>query len=242
MLGSSLEELEQEFLRNAEYIKESKGANFLYHTVLSFSRESQPYLNRDIMEDLAGEFLRLYSPDAMAYANVHETEDKQPHLHICHSANGIFDRQRISHSREQYQNIKVMLQEYQRMKYPFLEHSLVRHRTSKEQEQSKDSIKRIEQRGQRPDVAYLQNKVGKAFSTAASRQDFYSGLRASGLELYQYKSRYNGIRYKGRKYRFSRLGLGKEHFLELNKRERYLQRVKELKKLHSRSNGFGRER
>lgn len=241
LLGRDKAEIEQEFLRNAEYIKESRGKNFLYHTVLSFSRDSQPFLSDEILFDLSAQFLDLYNPDAMAYANIHKSEDKQPHVHIMHSANGLGERKRHIHSKETYRQIKLLLQEYQKVHYPFLEQSLVIHGKGKTKK-SKDSIRRIQGRGQTPDLQHLQNKIDKAFHSAQSKTDFLSRIRASGLELYKYRERFNGIRYKGRKYRFARLGVHKEKMLELHQRERYLQRTKELRKNPHKGRDFDKRR
>ena len=100
-----------QFLENARFLPPRKGGNILYHEVLSFSKDSALFLTVPLIEDLAGRYLDMRAPYALAYAKVH-AQSACPHVHLVLSANDLESEKRIRVSRAEFGRIKKELERY----------------------------------------------------------------------------------------------------------------------------------
>lgn len=119
-----------QFRENARYLPPRKGGNILYHEVLSFSKDSAPFLTVPMIEDLAGRYLDMRAPYALAYAKVH-AQSACPHVHLVLSANDLESEKRIRVSKADFGRIKKQLERYQRERYPLLVHSLAQEKRTR---------------------------------------------------------------------------------------------------------------
>lgn len=204
----------KEFLENKKYLKARKNGVVLYHEILSFNTLDSQKITPEILIDIAQEYLVLRANTALAYAVPH-FEGSNPHIHIVISANRYKSNEKIRVSKWEFKQIKQKIEQYQREKYPELEHSRVDH-TGKGKirkgrgEREKERRHRKEQ-GKKPSKKeMLSQEVEKKLFQASSLPEFEDLLMKEGDTLYQ-RGKTQGIIQKetGKKHRFTTLGVQK---------------------------------
>lgn len=102
----------REFERNAEYLRERKNGNALYHEVISlqsggtFSRE-QAY---EALSEIGREYVFRRAPHQMAFGMVH-SDGPYLHLHICLSANSVGASKRERLSRDAFSQVQKVMED-----------------------------------------------------------------------------------------------------------------------------------
>mgnify|MGYP003635452336 CR=1 FL=1 len=106
---------------------EHKNRTVLRHEIVSFSKEDNSKLTKEILKDLGKWYLKHRS-DSLGVCGVHWEE--AIHMHFVISAVSLEGKStRIS--RKEFKNFKVELQNYQQEKYPQLSNSIVNHSKKK---------------------------------------------------------------------------------------------------------------
>ena len=100
----------------------------LRHEIISFSNKDNQHLTPEILRAFGQFYLKHRSPSSMGICGVHY--EQSIHLHFILSAVGV-DTKSTRVSREDFKNFKIKLQEFQKEKYPLLEHSIVEHSKKK---------------------------------------------------------------------------------------------------------------
>lgn len=243
LLGENLHRITDEFYANYRLLRPHKGANSMYHEVLSFShRTPREQLTEDVIWDLVDEYIRLRQvSDHLIFANIHHGENLHVHLMISSNAVGSNRRKRLS--KREFLQAQELTQVYQQEHYPQLYHSLI---GPVRERQSARSLAAIHQKRKRNEPLWideLRRKVEPIFAYADSRDDFIHRLHSSGLETYKYRSRTNGIvaPHNGRKVRFSRLGIKASDWQALANSAEYRRRLAELERLQEQQRGQGQE-
>lgn len=210
----------QAFTKNNEYRKKRKNGVGQYHEVMSFHPEDTAILKKhpEILEDLAQVYLELRAPDALSIARVH-TDKEHIHLHFMISPNEVGSHKSIRLTKKKFQALRRTIEEYQLTYYPELQHSYAQAREGK-QTKKKASSKTSEVQSGRQDHTIQQmkkrgiNLVDKKEMASTVKalihntNDFteiQSNLQEYGADVYYYKGNLQGVKYNGRKYRFSRL-------------------------------------
>jgi len=226
-----LEDLEhQDSLR-----KLRKNSNRLLHDIISFSPDDSKNLTEEKVRNLAFEYLNLKAHKQIAYGQIHRDKDHW-HVHFMLSPNQLDTPKSVHIDRKKYFSIRKELELYQQRQYPELSKSIVfLHSKEKEKKRKvKDHIVQIEKRtGKTSQVSQIQNTVKQCFDLALSKEDFIDRLLQQGYEIYYYRNKINGIKVDGKKYRFSRLGIDREHIRSLDSIEKQLikNRLNELSQL-----------
>ncbi len=197
-----LEQITQAFLENAEYMPKRKNGITLYHEVISLPKSEK--ISPEILEDLAREYLQVRAPEALGYAKAHLDTDN-PHIHFCISGNKIKQKIQNRLSRTAFSRVKQTLEIYKTKNYPELE------KTSQRKIPSspfiKGELRKNKERGQRT-KKMLSEKISGIFLSARSLSDSLQRLKDAELEPYSRgKIDLYGVKYQGKKYRLSTLGV-----------------------------------
>lgn len=95
IIGVDVDEIAQEMRANYDHrqrIREDE--NSLLHYVLSFHKDDEPVLSRDVLTDIVYEFVDEFSPNGMAYGALHSDQDHL-HCHVVLTANEVESNQLI---------------------------------------------------------------------------------------------------------------------------------------------------
>ncbi len=190
---NSLEEIAEAFEHNHTFCKRVRTK--AKHIVLSFHKDSTPYLDDATLYALTAEFLRLRAPNAIGYVQKH-VEKEHHHLHVCLSGNNAYSDTSIRLDKAEYIKRMKELEIFQMTHFKELNTSLV----YQHQKEKKVAISPKETHKQ----AVL--KLLTELSDKARYTDEFLELIAehSELECYAYRNKINGVFYKGKKYRFKK--------------------------------------
>lgn len=234
----------REFLENYRHLPSRKRGVVLYHEVLSLSGEDREKITPGILEDLGREYLERRAPEAMAYGVAHFNKSS-PHLHLMISANQIESPKKLRVSKKQFERLKRDLEQYQKIHYPFLTHSLVfeqeREKKISPREQERERRLEGEGREEKSQKEVVRERVLDCLERADSQGEFLARLEQAGLRHYR-RGKTEGVieKQKGKKYRFKTLGIEEEYrrmqnlFLEVEKNKTLLAEKEREEKKHER--------
>ena len=212
-IATDIESIVSEFEDNVALCPDRKKWNYLFHEVLSFSEKDTPSLNSTIIADLVYHYLELRAPNALGYARFH-LDCSNPHVHIMLSANEIGSSKKLRLSKQEFDAVKRRMEEYQRERYPLLEHSLVfkgfgRQNEKKQWRKESEMMRRLEQSGEKltkkERVALV---IHEQLQKSRSLEALEKNLAAEWFELYQRGKQYGVMDTESKKkYRLKTLGL-----------------------------------
>lgn len=240
MYGDEAEHFKEAFNANEQYRKKRKRGVVAYHEILSFSPLDNISLKE--LEVLSLKYIELRAPDALVLAKPH-IEDGHYHVHFLISGTACCSSKVMRLDDKAFKALRKDMELYQLRKYPHLSNSIV-YLTAKEQERSlrqrqdqqarKDrgvqAKKRIGKH-QKLDKEKLVIAINKMVDYSQSKVDFFNYLQQQNLQHYYYREKLAGVIYKGRKYRFTTLGVAKEKLLalpDLPKKNKFKGFIKEL--------------
>ena len=228
VVTSELDGLASEFKRNFDEYSHVQNKTPVRHVILAPSPASKHLITHEIMDDLMKEHLRYSYPMAMAYGMQH-TEDKW-HGHLVISGNDLFSKTSTRQSKQDLYRAHVHMLEYMQEKYPQLEIGI----DLKNYGRKLHSEKAYYKEKRNPELNMTRDELSKTvmglFKLSENTQDFENRLKNMGLKTYNYKGHLQGVHFgnENKKMRFSRLGIPKELFQELNVQD---DRLKELEQL-----------
>lgn len=187
-------------------------ATAVNHVIISWSNLDKEFVTEAMMKDIANKFIEVRGENTMVAGTAHYDRD-HTHLHLVVSGSQLNGKSsRIS--REEFANLKVTLDAYQREKYPDLSHSLPAHGRSKA---IKEKEVTLDQRSGRTSTKeQLLQLMNETFSTAKSKQSFLEVLSAKGYQPYYRADALTGVQLEnGRKFRFKTLGYDEDKMQQL---------------------------
>src|SRR5688572_28504463 len=103
------------------------------HVIISFHANDREKLSQEILQDIAQKYIDLSADAALVVAVPHFEKD---HLHVHLAISGVdcFEGKSLRMSKADFADTKEKLQDYQREKYPELEHSIVEHGRGKKKD------------------------------------------------------------------------------------------------------------
>ncbi len=195
----------------------------IHHTILSWSNLDKGNVSDAMLKDMAQEYIRLRGENNLYVGTVHKDRE-HIHLHIAMSGTQLNGRSsRVS--KQEFQGIKIQLQEYQKLKYPELANSLPEHGKSNRQKLTRDDLKTVK----RNERHTIKNDLLWCLETISptSTEHLLSELQSKGYSPYYRAGRLTGVQHEqGIKFRFSRLPVDMDKLKELD-----TQRVKENEEL-----------
>ncbi|HYD20622.1 MAG TPA: relaxase/mobilization nuclease domain-containing protein [Flavipsychrobacter sp.] len=183
----------------------------LHHTILSWSGLDRKHVTDDMLTAVAGEYIKLRGENNKYVVNKH-IDKEHIHLHIIMSGtqlNGLASRV----SKQEFQQIKVQLQDYQRLHYQNLTNSLPEHGKAERQRQrgEYEKLKRDERRS-------ILNSLLSCIEVIEpkSSEHLFGELEAKGFSTYTRSGVVTGFECDGYKFRFSRLPIDLEKLKALD--------------------------
>lgn len=221
--------------QNDQLLNLRSNSNRMLHQILSFSPDNQEDITPDKIRTLAQKYLEIAYPDHLAYGNMH-FDTNHPHIHLIVSPNP-YKQSKVTHiSKKQYREIRYSLEKFQEQTFPELSESIVFLKGRQNNKTKSQKQFELEKRGAKTILKdHLKQLVTQCYEQANAIDDFYDLLLQADneLALYQYRGKTNGITYRGKKYRFSTLGISKDKFYELQNHEQATiqKRLQKLAKL-----------
>lgn len=204
-----------EFLQNSNYLKNSRGKNYLYHEIISLNKNnlSQEQEER-ILKDLVQKYISLRAENHLVFSSCHNDKE-HTHIHLMISSNEIMGNKRIRLSKKEFSNIQKELEIYSNTIYPEL--GLSKHyQKEKSLEKSKNKEQELKQRSKKQQTKKEQLKeiLQDLFSKTQSTTYFKNHIKDIGLEFY-IRGETIGVIYNNKKYRLKTLNLEHEYKLML---------------------------
>jgi hypothetical protein len=172
-----------------------------YHHILSFSKLDKGQMREDMLKDITRQYISLRGENSLFVGAVHQDRE---HIHIHLVQSGVQYMTGLANrvSRQQFQELKVAMQEYQMKKYPELVHSLPNHKL-KNRGMDEKKIKTDERASGKKALVEL---LTATFERTSFKEDFLDELSQQGHQPYYRNGRLQGVMAGDRKYRFSTLG------------------------------------
>lgn len=208
-----------EFMKNADFLQRARGKNYLYHEIISLSKNNLPYQEQQkILEDLAQEYLYKRAGQHLAFTALHKDKEHM-HIHLMISANEITGDKRIRFSKDSFALIQKELETYVNERYPQLnptEH-YQKSKADKKTPRKEQEMKSHSKKSSRKDE--LCETLRTVFEKATSEEYFKNTLKNRGIDFYV-RGKTAGIVFEEKKYRLNTLGLQTEYNQFVNKLER----------------------
>lgn len=205
--------------------------NYFTHEIISFHKGDTPHLTPAKLSKIARQYFRYRNPDGVFLASVHKDKE-HIHLHIC--AGGV-DRTGISlrMSKAELQKLKERTQ----ARFPELEHSMIDY--SKPGRSIPDKEFQVIEKKKELHKKTLEGIVQQCYAKARSKEDFYNLLADQDIQTYDRNGYSTGVVFKGRKFRYRKIGITEEHFIRLHERN---ERQKDFHKPRDRTRELERSR
>lgn len=227
-------ELIHEFMRNSDFLKNSRGKNYLYHELLSLEKNNLSIdEQKEILLDLVNKYLDVRAENHLSFAVLH-TDKEHFHVHLMISANEIEGEKRIRLSKKDFHNIQKNLEYYKNEKYKELSKS-EHYQEPKSLEKTKQKEQEIKhKRNTKTTKEQIIEDLKTTFKTANSKTYLDNHLNNLNYEIYT-RGKQTGVIYENKKYRFKTLGLDKEY-------ENTLKRLEKIKDREIKRQRFKDER
>lgn len=207
-----------EFHRNAQLLRRRKGANYLYHEIISITRSQQisEEKQKEILHELISQYVQSRARDCLVYGGLHDEKDTNLHFHLMISSNRLNESSRYRLSKQQFDEVKRGLEAYVLEKYPELEQAqlITKERMRGKSNHKEQELKRRTKQPSQKDR--VKEKLRDIFHSAASKYEFFTLLDEQGFSIYM-RGQQVGVQENksGRKHRLSTLGIDTE-FQELS--------------------------
>ncbi len=200
----------------------------MHHTIISFSGKDTEHITPKLLKDIAKQFIELHGKDGMFLITEHRDKE-HVHLHCAISGTKFLTGKANRMSKQEFQNLKVAMEKYQRTRYPELQHSRV--------EFTKKVHDKVRLGSRETQKITLNTQIKQAFKNAKNLPDFLSALEVNGHRPYYRREELTGIQFEGnRKFRLSKLGIDTQKIQELMDRETTnQQKMEELSDLRNSS-------
>ena len=136
----------KEFMKNSEYLNDSRGKVFLYHELISLNPNTLSIeQQKEILLDLANKYLDIRAQNNLSFGVIHEDKN-HIHLHLMISSNEIESDKRVRLSKKEFALIQKHLENYKNDRYSELEKSSF---YQKEKDLSKEKQQELEKKAQK---------------------------------------------------------------------------------------------
>jgi len=222
----------KEFDKNFEIRLHKRKDNIrLHHTIISFSNKDKQNIKPDLLKDITRRYIELRGKENIYLASSHNDKE-HIHLHIVMSSTKLITGESNRITRQEFKELKLTLDAYQKEKYPELIHSLPHHGKSKKLQLTDPEQKLQYREGKLSKKQELFQIVETVFNRSKSVDNFLSELKSEGYNSYSRGGKIYGLEDEtGNHYRFKTLGF------DLNKLEELTQQAqteaKQLQELSS---------
>jgi hypothetical protein len=203
----------------------------LHHTIISFSNRDKKQINAELLKDITKKYIELRGKGNIYLASSHHDKE-HIHLHIVMSATKLITGESNRISRQEFKDLKIALDRYQKEKYPELVNSLPSHGKSQKLQLSDPELKLQDREGKLSQKQGLLETVETVYSRSKSLDNFLSELKSEGVNTYYRGGKVYGVEDEsGRHYRFKTLGIDLRKLEELDRQAQV--EAKQLQELAS---------
>lgn len=189
----------------------------LHHTIISFSNKDKKQINTDLLKDITKKYIELRGKDNQYLVSTHHDKE-HIHLHIVMSSIKYLTGESNRISRQEFKDLKLALDQYQKEKYPELIHSLPAHGKSQKLQLSDPELKLQDREGKLSQKQGLLETIQTVFDRTKSLDNFLSELKSEGFKTYDRGGKVYGVEDEsGRHYRFKTLGFDLKKLEELDR-------------------------
>lgn len=237
-------DLIREFMQNSDFLKNSRGKNYLYHELLSLEKNNLSIKRqKEILLDLANKFLNLRAQNHLSFGVIHEDKNNV-HLHLMLSSNEIEGEKRVRLSKKELASIQATLEHYKNEKYQELSKSNI-YQSKKDLSKEKQKEQEIKHRRKtQTKKEQIKEDLEKAFKSTTSKTYLNNHLKNLGYTIYT-RGKTIGVNHENKNYRLKTLGLDtlySSKIKELEKREQRELRREKQKQDRSKSREYFRQR
>lgn len=203
----------------------------LHHTIISFSNKDKKQINPDLLKDITKKYIELRGKENQYLISTHHDKE-HIHLHIVMSAHKYLTGESNRISRQEFKDLKLALDEYQKEKYPELINSLPSHGKSQKLQLTDPELKLQDREGKLSQKQELFETVQTVYSRSKSLYNFLFELKSEGYNSYNRGGKVYGVEDEsGRHYRFKTLGIDLNKLEELDRQAK--EEAKQLQELSS---------
>jgi Relaxase/Mobilisation nuclease domain len=210
LMSRDIPAMTAELEKNAQELPKRQNGVIMYHEILSITRSKTitTEAQKDILRDIAQDYLKARAPTCLAFATLHQDKSDQLHYHFVISANVAGSERRHRLSKAEFRKIQVGLEQRVLTQYPELEQKLAIGKKKTTRKLSDDG-QQVKRRGQRlTKKERVAATLTHAFQAARDDADLFKRLTDAGFELYT-RGNSIGVRdtAKGTNHRLDTLGL-----------------------------------
>jgi hypothetical protein len=230
--GNTKTEWLKELYQNEAFRQRSRSDQvYFYHAILSFSNQDSNKISSEMLMDFSKQFVSLRGKEGM-YLSASHHDRNHTHIHFLISALEYKTGKAFRMNKDQFQELKIELQNYQIEKYPFLVNSLPQHGSGKEYLTNREYGAKVKN-----SKSYLKSqisqKVNDILLESKSIQNFTENLGLAGLHHYERGGKVYGVTIDDKNYRFSGLGVEMDKFNsledDLSEEEQALEEIQSLR-------------
>ncbi len=213
--GDTLQMWQKQFINNSKKRKiNRKNAVYLHHEILSFSPESSPYINKEKLIDISKMYIKQRAKRTLALVVFHQEKDHF-HVHLV-IASTDFMGQSNRLSKQEFAQLKLDMQDFQKQNYPELNHSLVQHEKDKRTRIKESERRRSIRTDVVSDKETLYYTIQSIFHASPNIESFIHTLKHNDIKPYLRRGKLTGVHFGNRKFRFKTLGITDDMLLEKN--------------------------
>lgn len=220
LLAPDPEAIATEFEANAKLLRQHANGTVMFHDIVSITRSRALGLERqkEILKDIARDYIARRAPDHLVYAGLHEDHAKHLHYHFIISANPVGEWRRAHLSKPQLRTLQSDIEKHVLARYPDLEQQPTMARNAKGIKVSQPGQELLRRTGKVPERQRVSEALTAILSGAQTPADLFDKLTDARLELYR-RGKSVGVRdlETGRNHRLETLGLS-DAFNALNSR------------------------
>ena len=185
VISKESDEIINEFNKNAEFLKYRKNGVYMYHEILSITRNNtlSYYQQKNILRAIADKYIDKRCVNSMVYAVLHDDKSENLHYHLMISSNELGEEKKLNLYKSEFDNIKKELENYVLKTYPELNQEKIINKPAAEKLSNKGAeLKR--RTGKTPQRESVKERLKTVFDTAKTKQEFFELLEKHQLEIY----------------------------------------------------------
>lgn len=164
----------------------------LHHTIISFSNKDKKQINQELLKDITKKYIELRGKDNIYLASSHHDKE-HIHLHIVMSSTKLITGESNRISRQEFKDLKLALDQYQKERYPELLNSLPAHGKSQKLQLPDPELKLQDREGKLSQMQGLLETVETVYSRSKSLDNFLSELKSEGIKTYDRGGKVYGV-------------------------------------------------
>ncbi len=178
-----IEDIEQEFLQNAEYVPKRKNGVYMYHEILSISKAKHLSDSKAILREIAYQYAKQRAGNNLIFATLHDDHEHHLHYHFLISSNAVGESKKTRLSKVQFDTFKKNLESRTLEHFPELEQKVIINKQAGEK-LSRKGGERKRRTGKTPQRDIVKQKLETIFANSETKQGFFEAMSKAGFEIY----------------------------------------------------------